>query len=174
MPFKDQPKDTPPTPVPVTDDAEAKLEAARAELLEVDKARSNATAAQFEFLNAGDRSGATVEKSKIDNCNNRLQELLLQIGGPVNGAEKGLEIRAARAKYKRLTADLNAAILRRAEVGKEIIAQRDVVKAKEAELKDENKKLAALNAKKTGVYEASRDLKAHQALYSDLNFTGGN
>ncbi|MGA9018123.1 MAG: hypothetical protein WB438_04215 [Candidatus Cybelea sp.] len=159
---------------PVTDD-EARLEAARAELIDADKKRQQLKLVQFQALEAGDRAGSAAAQAKITDLEARLAELLLLIEGPaIGGREKGLEYRAARAKNARLTADLNAAIARQAIVGTEIIAQRKAVVAKEAELKDENKKLAALNAKKTGVYEAARDLKAHQTLYSDIQFSGGN
>jgi hypothetical protein len=173
MPFKDQTITPPSAPTPSVDDTEARLEVARAEIIPTDQQKQQARLAEFKALELNDRDAVTAAQVQIDRCDARLAELLLLIEGPPGKRDLGLEVRAARAKNARLTADLNAAILRQAEVGKEIIAQRNVVKAKEAELKDENKKLAALNAKKVGVFEAARDLKAHQTLYSDL-FGGAN
>ncbi len=172
------PNDTTQTAAPptVTDD-EARLEAAREELLETERQRQQAKLSQFSCLEAGDRAGSTAAKEKIAACEDRLAELLLLIQGPViGGREQGLEIRAARAKYKRLAADLAAANERLQAHGAAIRAQAKLIEHKTAELEAENKKLAAMKTNGCGHYAADLALKKHIQLYSDLDFSteGGN
>jgi molecular chaperone GrpE (heat shock protein) len=169
MPDDSQATSAPPTPV--TDD-EARLEAARAELIETEKQRQQVKLAQFTCLEAGDRAGSTAAKAKITSLEDRLAELLLLIEGPViGGREQGLEIRAARGRYKRLAADLAAANQRTQENGANIRAQAKLIEEKQRDLASEIKKLESLKANGCGRYEADRDLRKHIQLYSDLDFT---
>jgi hypothetical protein len=115
----------------------------------------------FKAVMTGDSDAADEITAQRVKNQTRMHQLALAIEGPPGKPRVGLRYLAARAKYKRLAADLESANQRLQENGVKIRAQAKLLEQKNAELAAEFKKLEVLKANGSGHYEANVALKRH-------------